>query len=639
MAVEEARARVRVAAGATGGGYVTAVLAFAGQGVMSLVALALILMLAPTALVMIGACTWAYRAGWPWTRVRNLFVGSLVIPVMLAVLELDPRAPVRAFWAGVVAFHQGAYGAGLAQVAVLTIPAGYFAAWLWWARLQRMYERGQGRSLEAGERHFDRQRRARSRAARKNAQLPTPLTEGGDLVLGPLTDQTGGMPGGLLSRAAARHPFRLVIPSEATRRHLVIQADTGAGKTVTLRRIAAAVTEASWQRYAAGQCGRPLVVMVDCKGGPNAAEDGWAFTDTMTGLGLDPDRVGLWPLETRLDMWRMNPRDLQETLHELAKTDQQYYAELQRALLHVVVDAPIAGPPTSSADFLARLHPDWLAQQWQGHPVELEMVKALQSGREPALASNLLLYSNLWRDLALDFDSGRPLTDLDALYCVIHGTRRPAEAKARAAALLQIIKDAISRDAAEGRPREVTLILDEFSAVSDIPLYLEAERWRSLGCGVIVCGQSWASLGPDEDSRHRLVDTCSGGRLQMRSPNPEELAAKTGTWRRLEASRHIQDAGPDVEGASRMQDAFVVDPQRVRAFDVGEIVYHNNGRAWWGRVVPLPTGYRSQIVTEVARQRPALTSGERISLPELLAAQPDADAWSDIIGRFGGDGR
>ncbi|MFI6603793.1 hypothetical protein ACIBHX_46820 [Nonomuraea sp. NPDC050536] len=586
---------------------------------------------------MAGACWWAWQVGWIWSRLRNLALPATLMPITAMAASWSPAAPLRAFAGAIERAQIGDWLGGLIDAGVLTIPAGLWAATAFWARQQWLYENGQARTLAASERHLDRRWEHRLKALARLSGYRTPLTTAdGDLVLGPLAEESSSVPRGYLHQLMRPHRSHLIVPALAPRHPMVVVGDSGAGKTELLRRMSAAIAEAGWERHARGERGRPLIIFVDAKGGQDAEVDGATWCDTIASLGIPIERIGLWPLEVRLDMWQMEPRDLTETLHLMAKTDQRYYAQLQKVLLHLVIDAP-SGPPRSSLEFLTRLKASWLRMDWAGHSIEQDMINNVMRGKEPTLPTNLMLYASLFRDLGVAFDAGRPLMDFDALYCVVQGTRRPEEAHARAAALIQILTDAIATQQRTFR-REVTLIFEEFSAVSDIPLYLLSERFRSLGCSVIPSAQSWDGLGPNEPAIRRLVNTSSGGRLLMRSPDPEQIALRAGTMRRVESSRHIGtsrgrradafDPLGELEGSQRIQDTFVVDPQKVRRFQPGEVVYSKDGRAWWGRVVPVPAPPRLAPSAKLAAaltttQHPALT-GNRIPFGELAPGIDDA---------------
>jgi hypothetical protein len=364
-----------------------------------------------------------------------------------------------------------------------------------------------------------------------------------------------------------------------------------------------------------GSGDRPLTIFVNAKGDRQAADDAGNWCDAMTELGLRSDRVLSWPYEGRLDMWAMEPRGLVESIHALAATKHQYYDVLQRALLHLVIEAP-EGPPQSSVEFLKRLEVDWLKGAWQGRPAETRHLEELtKSGG--SFAADALLFAELFRSLGMDFDAGRRLADVDAIACTVPGTRSPVEAAAKAATLVQLLMDELSK-----APRRVLFVLDEYSAVSETVSVINlVERIRSMGGSVVVGAQSWEGLAPDEQQRRRLVGAMGGGLLVMQTPLPGPLAEYAGTKRRLEAGRHLVGHEHGDEGTSRVQDAFLLNPQTVRELPVGHVGWIRQGAVSWGVVARMrgkKGGQPSRVVLN-APQRKLLPAGERVPIGLLTA--------------------
>lgn len=315
---------------------------------------------------------WAWARGWEPYRLRNV---ALVIGAATAVAgPLTGTVP----WWGVTnmagAIRQAGDGhyltAGI-NSAGATAPLVAAAAWVWW----HLYctQMRSGTAHVAGERHIRRQQQRREATATRRARRDhTPLTrtrrDGTTTVLlGPATD-TVYPHAALLSETVLRRsaPW-LEIPMAAIALHMACIAQTGAGKTTTLERLAAAWADAAWTLHNQHRGDRPLVIFLAAKGGPDAGRDARVWADTMEELGLAPNRIGVFPFETRLDMWRMPADQLHAALHKLARTEHRFYDVLQRGLLHLVLDSPHYHPPTNSAEFLQRLNRDWLAAAWAGH--------------------------------------------------------------------------------------------------------------------------------------------------------------------------------------------------------------------------------------------------------------------------------
>lgn len=161
------------------------------------------------------------------------------------------------------------------------------------------------------------------------------------------------------------------------------------------------------------------------------------------------------------------------------------------------------------------------------------------------------------------------------------GTASTTTAEVQARALVELISDAATR---WGRG---LIALDEFSAVAGrLRIYEQTERWRSLGLAVQLGAQSWESLGPTQDERLRLAGTAAGGVFVMRSPNPEDLCSLAGTSKRIEIGRKIVDGGYGDEGPARLQDTYVVDPNKVRAFLTGQAAFIEGNAATYLQVAP-----------------------------------------------------
>src|ERR1700726_4771265 len=98
--------------------------------------------------------------------------------------------------------------------------------------------------------------------------------------------------------------------------------------------------------------------------------------------------------------------------------------------------------------------------------------------------------------------------------------------------------------------RPAMVVIDEFSKLTarpDAAVDL-VERVRSFGVGVVLIGQTWASLGGTETVRERLAGT-------------------EGTLERTEQTAGLAPTGRASQRAGRR---FVVGPDDVRALGCGE---------------------------------------------------------------------
>jgi Trp operon repressor len=144
------------------------------------------------------------------------------------------------------------------------------------------------------------------------------------------------------------------------------------------------------------------------------------------------------------------------------------------AVVALAVDAP-GGPPVTTADFLARLDPGWLALAYAAGGYEDQLALARSAARHvPEVA---LRYRTLFRRLGPGLDGPGSFADADAWYCILEGTAEISVAEAQARALVDLLATYVTQANAP-RPRQVLLAVDEFSAVSR---RLRVERETLLG--------------------------------------------------------------------------------------------------------------------------------------------------------------
>ena len=105
---------------------------------------------------------------------------------------------------------------------------------------------------------------------------------------------------------------------------------------------------------------RPLLVVLDCKGGPDARVKAGRTRRLLHGTGAR--RVAIWPDEARLCLWHLPPRDLGVLLLAMIETGDgaaAYYTDIMQAVVNLALAAP-GGPPPNAASFLDRLDVAWL---------------------------------------------------------------------------------------------------------------------------------------------------------------------------------------------------------------------------------------------------------------------------------------
>lgn len=121
------------------------------------------------------------------------------------------------------------------------------------------------------------------------------------------------------------------------------------------------------------------------------------------------------------------------------------------------------------------------------------------------------------------------------------------------------------------RGRRAVVIVDEFSKLSDRPGAAVdlVERARASGVGLVLIGQTWASLGPDETIRNRLAGTV-GTVILHQLKQPEEAAALAGTKWVMERTEQTHVLDHTGLGSQRAGNRYVVHPDQVRSLRRGE---------------------------------------------------------------------
>ena len=540
---------------------------------------------APVTVVTIAALTVAWLRGWPPARLRRAAAWSLpMTAAYLAVQAVTTRsvaavlaAPYLGWRAGWHAFSLGDTLQAFVLCAPVAVPAGLLiASWAWSVRIYRM-ETGLTGTATAPVIFDHCQWTRQARTARNRNKAPGNV---------PLTDRKGRIVMGSVIRAVGhRWQPALAVPAAAMSRHQVIIGSSGSGKTNLMMR-----TWAGWYTAArmAAELGapRPLLVVMDCKGGPDARAKAARTRTLLHAAGASS--VAVWPDQADLSLWALPARDLAVTLFQMLDTATEgpaaYYADITQAALTLAITAP-AGPPASAAEFLGRLDQAWLETAYAGDWPRLSAVRAAAK-HLPDIA---LRYRTLLDRLGPGFDGDRSLGDADAWYLILEGTSQHTVASAQALAVTELLAHAATSLHTE--PRSILLACDDYSAVSGkVPLWQLYERGRSLGIGVQVSAQSWHGLGESEDERYRIAATADGGIWLMRTPHPEPVSQLAGTRQVIETATKVVRPWWGDEGSSRVQHAWTADPGLARRLGTGQAGYVTAGGCTWIHIArPAPS--------------------------------------------------
>jgi hypothetical protein len=514
-------------------------------------------------------------------------------------------APFRAWDAMWTLAGHGHLVAAAVAAAPPALPLGILAGALCWSYRRFRMRSGAGGLTPQAPGAFDaRQWRHQVRSAQGLTAAP------GSLAL--LSPAGHVVVGATIRSVRHRTGLAAAIPYERLRAHQVVIGSTGTGKTTLLLRLWAGFMAAGLRRYAAGTGRRPLLVVLDCKGGASSRKVADRTRRVLRDAGARS--AALWPDEASLSLWTLPPDRLVTTLLDLIEHGTggaAFYTDVMEALVALAVYAP-CGPPVNSADFIGRLDADWLAAVY-GASGDGDAIATIRSGKR-AFEDVRLRFRALWRRLGAGLDGGSSFADADAWYCVLEGTAEAAVAEAQARALT----DLLAFHALRG-DREILLCVDEFSAVSRrLPIWRLYERARSLGLAVQVSAQSWEGLAGSQDERQRVAATAEGGIWLLRTPRPEPVIELAGTMPSVDTSRRFSGAGAwGDDGLSRSRLAPVLDGDLVRRLDVGQVCYVYRGGVTFLQIKRL-TGRQAAIGRGLGGQTPPAPG----AVPVALASQP-----------------
>jgi len=559
------------------------------RGTRWLLAFAIVVVAWPLTLVTLSGYGVAWWRGWPPARLGRTAACSLaMLPVWLAVAAIHVHQLRAAALDGVRAWAHGwpphlpvlAAARTFVLLAPATVPAGLALAAGSWAWRKYAITAGLGGRTASAPITFD------NRQWKRQVRTAKGLNDAPGAV--PLVGRGGTIPVGGTIRAIGHHwdPV-FTLPATACTRHMVIVGATGSGKTNLMIRLQAGWFTTTLDAARAGRGNRPLLVVLDCKGGQDARRKADRTRRLLYGAGAR--RVVVWPDEAALSLWDVPARDLAVLLYQMIETGTgaaAYYADILQAVLSLAVTAP-GGPPLNATAFLDRLGAKWLARAWSDgrHPREAALVHA--AARH--LPDIQLRLATLLERLGPALDGTGTLADADAWYFILEGTRERSVAEAQALALTELAAHAATNP--YGEPRTMLLAADDYSAVSGrVPLSNLYERGRSLGIGLQVSAQSWQGLGATQDERYRIAATADGGIFVLHTPYPEPLTALAGKRRVLDTARKLVGNSWGDEGMTREQRAWTADPDIIRRLDIGQACYIHRGAATFVQVArPRPS--------------------------------------------------
>ena len=528
----------------------------------------------PVTVVAATGYTAACLRGWPAVRLYRTAAWALIVTtIWLGVLEVRTpgwvaaRTPGRTWAHGWDRLAAADLARVFALLAPVALPAGLALGGLVWAWRNYAISAGIGGWMASAPITFD------VRQWKRQVRTAKGLTEAPGAV--PLLAGNGKIPVGGTIRAIGHrwHPV-FTLPAAACGRHMVVVGATGSGKTNLMMRLWAGWFTATLHEAMGGRGRRPLLIVLDCKGGRDARIKAERTRRLVYGAGAR--RVAIWPDQARLSVWRLPARELAVLLYQMIDTGTgaaAYYADILQAVLTLAVLAP-CGPPLNTASFLDRLDAKWLQHAWGDGRYPRELARVRAAARH--LPDIQLRYATLLARLGPALDGTGTLADADAWYFILEGTREPSVAEAQAMALTELAAHAATDLDAE--PRAILLAADDYSAVARrVPVSNLYERGRSLGIGVQVSAQTWQGLGRDDDERYRIAATADGGVFVLQTPYPEPLTVLAGKRRVLETAHKLIGNAWGDEGTTRIQRTWTADPDLIRHLQVGQACYIHHG--------------------------------------------------------------
>jgi hypothetical protein len=538
--------------------------------------------------------------GWPRWRVGAAAVvgGALVIwiqggPVPAVVAHFS------GYWGllsqfGQPMLHFPAPGSFLVPQIALSVPAGLLAASL--TRPRDLAVPDPAAQVREQRQQVRLERKARAIAARTSDTVselrPLGVSLGGDL---------------LPSWRSGRY---VVLPDHAARLPEVAIGQSGAGKSTYIGR----------RVYLAAGQGRQVIAL-DGKGDRAFVE---AVADAY--LAAQPDAtIHVFP-DQPLDGWQGDPAAQVNRLLSVWEwsLESDWYRQQATLALRLACDAP--GPAVDSmAELVRRIDPPTLTRLWAKDPGASALVKMLL----PDLNGICVRLANLAFALKGRLDGAVAIGEADLTIVSLPVMADPADAESLFRVLLT---DCAHWASVRKGARPAFLVCDEFSAIPGgrgAAIHV-MERGRSFGVPSLLAGQSYASLGGDEE-RDRIVSAAATLAL-FASNTPEELSRLAGSVQTAEAVLQAEDGRWTGRASVTSRARHRVDPNTVRQLAPGQAVLVSGGRAERIQVIRAPgansdlalPGRSLAVISRVpARRLPRQGSAPTAPLRALDPSDPD----------------
>lgn len=399
-------------------------------------------------------------------------------------------------------------------------------------------------------------RRARIQGERSiGASLPSPADR---TVLGIHLD-------GSIQGWTMRHQMRQLVapPAEAWGRQALILGETGSGKTVTALTLAGELLRLGWD-----------VHWIDGKADPTTRR---AFLAAASAAGVAARDGTTDPI----DGWRGGPEAVVNRLLATQHFTEPYYEGIARSVLRLVVGDQA---PSSLVELVDRMDKKLMVRSVRD---DRRAAGLLHQIPDKEIAGVRFRYDGIAWAIGDALDGDWSYEDTTASYVPVGRPENRHQAAEIGAFILEdLLHWALTR---KPRDRKAVVIVDEFSKLSDRPGAAVdlVERARASGVGVVLIGQTWASLGPDETIRSRLAGTV-GTVILHQLKQPDEASALAGTKWVMERTEQTHVLDHTGLGSQRAGNRYVVHPDDVRSLRRGEAFIVHGGNAVRARMPRWP---------------------------------------------------
>jgi hypothetical protein len=372
----------------------------------------------------------------------------------------------------------------------------------------------------------------------------------------------------------------VVLPDHAARLPRLAIGRPGAGKTVYLAR----------EAFLAGLETRQLIAL-DGKGEASFADAivaaytaGW----TLANGGQGSPTVHLFPDEP-LNAWLGGPQAQVNRLMGLWpwSVEADWYKQQTLLALRLVTSAP-GRPVTSMAQLVTQLDPATLGRAWQSDRTEAQLVSDLKDH----LGAVRVRCANVAAAAQGLLDGERPIGAAD---CTVVSIPVMAQQEDSERLFRLVMGDLAHWASVRKTTRPALVMVDEFSSITgarEQAIHL-LERGRSAAVPVLLAGQSYTSLG-DEQERDRLI-SAAGTVVLFASSTPDELVRLAGSVQTAESVLTYESGGWTGRASVSSRQRHKVDPNTVRQLAPGEAVIISGGHAEHVQVVMAPSDQPAAI--------------------------------------------